>query len=68
MLNLNNLTAETLDAIERDLSAKADQLWDRGCWAPEEMNEIVELIKSIRKELTRVRTARTDLTAEALIR
>jgi hypothetical protein len=61
MNNLKNLTAETLDAMERDLSAAASKLWDQGFTYADEMTEVVALINAIRK-------ARTDLTAEALIK
>lgn len=60
MDNLKNLSAKTLDAMERDLSEVASKLWDQGFTYADEMNEVVELINAIRK-------ARTDLTAKALI-
>jgi hypothetical protein len=61
MSYLKSLSAETLDAIERELSAKADRLWDRGCWNPDEMEILLAQIKLVRAELKLVREARTDL-------
>jgi hypothetical protein len=57
----NLLTAKDLDEIERELSAKADKLWDEGCWAKDEMNDLVAQIKQVREDLQAVYAARVEL-------
>jgi hypothetical protein len=65
MSYLENLTAEDLDQIERDVSERSSLVWDQICWAndADKKSELRKQLTELQEELEEVYAARAEIIA-----